>query len=264
MQNHFNLSKYKANLFTWCCFALVLAVIAPNIATANNSHPAFAQDDRPPGDYEQHITRKAKEVLNFTGIVEGMTVIDMEAGGGMYSEIFAKTVGESGTVHMQNPPLFDGFAGEAIKTRIADNRLPNVKQMRTAFDTLPVDDASVDVVTWFLGPHELWFYPDGVKKGILGDPDKAFAEIARVLKPGGAFVALDHQAEPGSPATTGGITHRIDKAIVIEYAAAAGLTLSGERGILNNPEDNYEKNVFDPSVRRKTDRFLIKFEKSQQ
>jgi predicted methyltransferase len=31
--------------------------------------------------------------------------------------------------------------------------------------------------------------------------------------------------------------------------------------MLASSEDDYAKNVFDPSVRRKTDRFLLKFEK---
>ena len=247
----FRISRYGAALLSLCLAAHTLA--------DEHEDAAFAQDDRPASDYEQHGVRKAREVLAFTGIAGGMTVIDMEAGGGMYTEIFAKTVGADGTVYMQNPPLFDGFAGDAIKARVAGDRLPNVQQMRTAFDDLPVPDGSVDVVTWFLGPHELWFHPDGAPKGILGDPDKAFVEIARVLKPGGRFIALDHRAAAGSPAESGGTTHRIDQAIVVARAAAAGLTLVDESDVLTNADDDYDKNVFDPAVRRKTDRFLLKF-----
>ena len=249
------------NIFAAATVALFTLASITALSADNHVNAAFAVDDRPETDYEQHEIRKAREVLAFTGIAEGMTVIDMEAGGGVYTEIFAKTVGSEGTVHMQNPPLFDGFAGDAIKARVADGRLPNVHQMRTAFDTLPVEDASVDVVTWFLGPHELWFHPEGAEKGILGDPDKAFVEIARVLKPGGHFIALDHQAAPGSPAETGGTTHRIDKAIVIQRAAAAGLKVVAASDLLANPDDDYAVNVFDPSVRRNTDRFLLRFEK---
>jgi predicted methyltransferase len=244
-------------------FAASLFVFAwASLATADHhENAAFAKDDRPASDYEQHEIRKAREVLAFTGISEGMTVIDMEAGSGMYTEIFSKTVGDEGTVHMQNPPSFDGFFGEAIKARVANGRLANVEQMRSAFDSLPVADGSVDVVTWILGPHELWFYPEGAEKGILGDPEKAFGEIARVLKTGGHFVALDHQAAPGSPAETGGTTHRIDRAIVVQLAAEAGLDLVEESDVLANPNDDYAKGVFDPSVRRKTDRFLLRFRK---
>ena len=248
-----SVSRYAVALF-------VFALTSPLYAT-HHEDAAFAKDDRPESDYGQHEVRKARQVLAFSGISSGMTVIDMEASGGVYTEIFSKTVGADGKVYMQNPPLFDGFAGDAIKARIANGRLGNVEQMRTAFDSLPVSQGSVDVVTWFLGPHELWYYPEGVEKGILGDPDKAFAEIARVLKAGGHFVALDHKAVPGSPAESGGTTHRIDRAIVIELAKAAGMELVDESDVHANANDDYAKNVFDPSVRRKTDRMLLKFVK---
>lgn len=241
--------------------AFIALALANPLYANHHEDAAFAKDDRPEADYEQYETRKAREVLSFTGISTGMTVIDMEAAGGVYTEVFAKTVGADGVIHMQNPPLFDGFAGDAIKARIANDRLANVEQMRTAFDNLPVPDSSVDVVTWFLGPHELWYYPEGVEKGVLGDPDKAFAEIRRALKFGGHFIALDHQAAVGSPAESGGTTHRIDKALIIERAATAGLKLVDESSLLANAEDDYSKNVFDPAVRRKTDRFLLKFVK---
>ena len=117
------------------------------------------------------------------------------------------------------------------------------------------------MVTWFLGPHELWYTPEGEPPGSLGDPDMAFDEIYRVLKPGGSFVVLDHMAPPGSPPTTGGDTHRIDKAYVISLAEAHGFKLADESGILAHPEDDRTVNVFDSTVRRKTDRFLVKFTK---
>lgn len=249
------------HLLPRCVVVLIALAITSPLYAGHHEGAGFAQDDRPEADYEQHKIRKAHEVLAFTGISAGMTVVDMEAAGGMYTEVFAKTVGPEGSVYMQNPPLFDGFAGDAIKARIANNRLANVQQMRTPFDSIPVADSSVDVVTWFLGPHELWYYPEGAEKGILGDPDKAFAAIRQALKFGGHFIALDHQAAPGSPAETGGTTHRIDKAIIIERATAAGLKLVDESALLANADDDYTKNVFDPSVRRKTDRFLLKFVK---
>ena len=68
-------------------------------------------------------------------------------------------------------------------------------------------------------------------------------------------------APEGAPATTGGETHRIDRAIVVSMAQDVGLRLVDESDLLANPEDDHTLNVFDPAVRRKTDRFLLKFVK---
>ena len=99
------------------------------------------------------------EVLAFAGIERGMTVLELEAGGGYYTEILSRTVGPDGTVIMHNPPAFESFAGEGIRQRTAGNRLSNVDVSRTNFDSLEAVDGSVDLVTWILGPHELWWEP---------------------------------------------------------------------------------------------------------
>ena len=44
-------------------------------------------------------------------------------------------------------------------------------------------------------------------------------------------------------------------------AEANGFTLTDESDILANAEDDGSMNVFDPAIRRKTNRFLLKFTK---
>jgi len=223
----------------------------------------FGQDDRPAEDYEQYEVRKSPQVLAFTGVAPGMTVVDLEAAGGVYTELFSRVVGDTGKVYMQNPAAFDAFLGDSAATRV-DGRLSNVVKLKSNFDDLSaVPDGTADRVMWLLGPHDLWYTPDGAEPGALGDPDAAFAEIARVTRPGGQFIVLDHMAPVGSPATTGGDTHRIDKAIIISLAEGHGFRLAEESDLFTNTEDNRTMNVFDPSVRRKTDRFLLRFEKNE-
>jgi predicted methyltransferase len=81
------------------------------------------------------------------------------------------------------------------------------------------------------------------------------------LKPGGVYVVLDHADAPGTGLKDTDTLHRIDVASVKSEVQAAGFKLDGESKILANPADDHTKGVFDPSIRGKTDQFLLKFRK---
>lgn len=218
--------------------------------------------DRLEADKKDDEIRKADKVLEFTGIWPGMTVLEMEAGKGYYTELMSRVVGPKGSVIMQNPWAFDAFITAedwAMRMGADGKRLANVRLSKTDFDALDAPDNSVDVVTWFLGPHELFFtMEDGTT---LGEAGKSYAEIFRVLKPGGHFIVLDHAANAGDPESTGGTLHRIDPAAVRTRAEHAGLVFTDASKVLGNPGDDHTANVFAPEMRRKTDRFLHKYTK---
>lgn len=219
---------------------------------------AIADPDRPDTDIERDDLRNPAAVLGFVGMQPGDTVLEMEAGNGYFTEIFSSYLGADGQLYMHNPAAFDAFLGDSVSERLAD--LGNVEYVSSDFDELPLDEASVDVVTWFQGPHELWYTPEsGVS--LVSNADAAFPEIMRVLKPGGTFVVIDHTAPAGSPATTGGDTHRIDPQIIRDMAREAGFVLIAESDLFDNPDDDLTANVFDEKVRGMTDQFLLKFEK---
>ena len=227
-------------------------------STADLVANALVHGDRLEADAADDARRMPLEVLAFAGLEEGMTVFELEAGGGYYTEIMSRVVGPAGSVVMHNPPAFDSFLGDQIPMRVADGRLPNVSVSRTNFDTLEAADNSVDMVTWILGPHELGFEPGGET---LGDADVAFSEIARILKPGGVFLAIDHLAQAGAGLEVGGTLHRISEQLTTRYAEAAGLTVSRSSNLHKNDDDPLDNNVFDPAIQGQTSKFVVLYRK---
>lgn len=215
--------------------------------------------DRPDADILADVNRHPAAVLALFTPQPGDTILEIEAGGGYYTDILSRAVGADGKIYMQNPAGFDAFLGDTVSKRI-DGRLTNVTYLKSNFDSFALADGEADIVTWFQGPHELWYIPEGQTEG-FGDPAAAFAEIARVLKPHGQFVVIDHIAPAGSPATTGGDTHRIDPAIIQQYAEAAGFGLESSSDLLLNPADDGSKNVFDPEIRGHTSQSFLIFRK---
>ncbi len=235
-------------------------ILAPAaIDNAAAAAAAVADSRRPEADRAEDERRKPAAALEFFQVAPGMTVFEIEAGAGWYTELLSHLVGADGSVVMQNPEGFRAFVGEQIDARLAGGRLSNVRQSLTNFDALDAPDASVDVATWVQGPHELYYTPsEGVS---LGDPARAYAEIFRILKPGGVFAAVDHSAQAGAPESAGNDLHRVDRAIVVAMAEAAGFKLEAESDFLANPEDPRTVTVFDPAIRGKTDQFALRFRK---
>ena len=222
---------------------------------------AVNDPDRWPDDAANDERRKPVETLAFMKIAPGMSVFEVEAGGGYFTELFSHAVGAEGSVVMQNPEGILVFVGEEIEARLADNRLTNVIESISLFDNLDAEDSSIDLATWVLGPHELYFIQDDGSN--LGDPAGSFEEVFRVVKPGGAFVAIDHSTVDGASEEVSTELHRIDKARVINMAEAAGFVLDVEGDFLANPEDDRAVMVFNPAVRGKTDQFALRFNKPE-
>jgi predicted methyltransferase len=254
-----------AKLITAIAAALIIAACAGTSSKvaplkAADYAPMLADPARPAADKNDDAARKPAEVLAFAQIRPGDTVLEMEAGRGWYSDLLSSAVGPTGKLIIQYPPQFN-YGDAAFKARTDAGRLKNATITVTAFDKLQAADNSVDTVLWILGPHEVYFTPRNAQAGVLGDPQKTYAEIVRVLKPGGMFVAMDHAADAGAPNSIAQTTHRIDPAVVLAAAKAAGLTYVDKSDVLANPADDRTKMVFDATVRRHTDQFLFRFRK---
>jgi predicted methyltransferase len=79
--------------------------------------------------------------------------------------------------------------------------------------------------------------------------------------PGGRYVIIDHAAAAGSGLRDTNTLHRIDKASVKSEVEAAGFKLERESDLLRNAGDPRTVNVRDPTIRGKTDQFILEFRK---
>jgi len=227
--------------------ASALDVAALQAALTNDS-------GRPDADKARDAGRKPAQVLDFLGVEAGMTVVDLVAAAGYYTEVLSHAVGPNGRVYMQNAPAsLTGDRGErteaAIQERLANNRLRNVERLNRDLDNLGLPDNSVDAAIIALEFHELYRQ---------SNPDAAaefLAEIRRVLKPGGVLGVIDHA---GYPVYDPGPLHRALEAQVVTDAQKAGFFVSASSSLLENPDDDRSLAVFEGSIRGATDRFLLR------
>jgi len=221
---------------------------------------AVASETRPEADRDSDAGRQPEAVLEFFGIQPGDVVLEMWGGGGYYTELLAHVVAGNGKVisHANTPIL--SFSGEAHAIRHADNRLPNTEVLLAENNTLALEADSVDAATIILNYHDLYWVSEEYGWDQIDVP-VFLAEVYKGIKPGGTLGIVDHQAVSGSAAETGSTLHRIDSAIVIAELASVGFVLDGESKVLANPEDDHTKDVFDPEIRGKTDRYVLRFKK---
>jgi len=239
-----------------------LIVVSGNQAVAAGDiyQDALNNTQRSEADVARDSGRKPAAVMRFIGIDAGMDVLDMYSGGGYYTELLANVVGADGSVTAHSNKAYISFSGEESAARYGNNRLPNTSVLMAENNELKLDSNRYDAVTMILAYHDIYFEDDEIGWPLTDGP-KLLAELYQGMRPGAVLGIVDHNAAPGSPAQTGGTTHRIDIGIVIREVQAAGFVLDAQSDILRNDADDYDKSVFDPALRGKTDRFVLKFRK---
>jgi len=202
---------------------------------------AVANPARPAADVARDADRKPAETLAFYDVKPGQIVLELVAGGGYFTELLSRTVGDTGHV----------VATREAPERIANGRLPNVTAAPDQDWGLAPDSA--DLAFTALNYHDLI--------NLKVDRASLLANVFTALKPGGTFAVIDHSAAAGSGTRDVGTLHRVDEAVVVSEIEAAGFELVETSDLLRNPSDPRTLAVFDPAIRGKTDCFMLKFRK---
>ena len=214
----------------------------------------FADAHRSEADAARDATSKPDEILEFMGVKPGWTVLDVFGGGGYYAEVLSHRVGETGKVYLHNNETYMGFA-EGLDERLADNRLPNVALHVREIDALDLAEASIDMAILVLTYHDAYY----VQEGWTLKPDPLFEALRHVIRPGGVLAIIDHHAKPGSGIQHASDLHRIDAEFARSDIEGRGFKFDAASNLLENPDDDLSKSVFDPEVRRQTSRFVYRF-----
>jgi predicted methyltransferase len=243
-------------LLTLACLAGAAALPARAAETHEALAAALARPDRPEADRARDAGRRPAEVVAFLEIGPGMTVVDLIAAGGYYTEVLSGAVGPKGRVHAQNNAyvlkIRDGANEKALSARLADGRLANVERLDREMDDLGLAPGSIDAAVTALNFHDV--YNGRGEQAADGFLKTVFA----ALKPGGVLGIIDHSGGAGGDDAE---LHRIDEARVVAAAERAGFEVEAKSDLLRNPGDDRKTNVFDPAIRGRTDRFLLRLRK---
>ncbi len=243
------MTKYIKYIF----LLIVFTISAPALSQVSVEE-ALAAEARSEEDRARDAGRMPAQVLEFFGIGAGSRVADLLSGGGYYTRILTPVVGPEGAVYAGNNPFFDRFGADALTALLSEPGFENVMRIDAPVDEVPLpDDGSLDAVMIVLAYHDLWLTDE--------DRGELNRRVLAALRPGGVYGIIDHHAAEGAGTGVIDSLHRIEESVIVDEISGAGFELAARGDFLANPDDDRSLIVFNPDIRGRTDRFVLRFEK---
>jgi predicted methyltransferase len=262
---------------------LLGAILLTGCATTPATDPATSAaldtilrgEHRLPEQRARDGYRHPKETLQFFGIRQDLTVVEVWPGAGWYTEILAPLLKDHGQLYTA---LLDPASGEYAKNTVDTYRQklamrPDLygKVITTTLAAPPAKSeiapaGSADLVLTFRNLHN-WM--------MFGWEKDALAAIHAALKPGGVLGIVAHRGDPKLPQDPKAASGYVNEEYAIRMIEAAGFRLVARSEINANPKDSksYEKGVWtlppgfadgdDERYKQigESDRFTLKFVK---
>lgn len=220
---------------------------------------SLASPERLEQDRKIDPLRRPDQVLEFFEIEPGMTVLDLFSGGGYYTEIVSRVVGETGKVTAHNNQTYLDYEKDSLADRYRNNRLDNVERVTAEADALELPENTFDAALAMLTWHD-FYYQDDENGWPAIDEVQLVQKLCSALKPGAVLGVTDHVAVTGSdPEKTGQDLHRIDPKRIRDDLGGTCFRYEGEISVLRNPGDPLDQPMFAPGIRGRTDRVVYKF-----
>ena len=244
--------------------ALAAATLSSSAVLASDYDPvkaklknAMAADVRTSADTDRDRNRRPVETLEFFGLRDDMTVVELLPGGGWYTKLLAPVLAEKGTFYvaygtsrvqdqLQGKPGF-----EKMQLIAADAEMGRAEGARfyTASNTdLGVKD--VDMVLTFRNYHNF----DGESRAALNK------SVFKALKPGGIYGVVDHTRRHMQEYNAEN-RRRFDPVLAIKEIQAAGFELVDFSDLHYRADDELVYEVGRKTVTGNTDRWTLMFRK---
>lgn len=216
-------------------------------------------------DRQYDEARKPGELLAFAQIDKGEVVGDYIMGSGYMTRLLAMAVGADGKVYAFQPEEFIAFRPEYAAEQdaaVAPYADENGNPVRVIPLRGPITDPGwpepLDTIITVMNLHDLFIsqMPEGTAQAAIG-------MLYDSLKPGGVLVVVDHQAIEGSGAKAADELHRMDAQMALDALTSAGFVLEAQSDLYARPDDPRTANVFDDSIRGKTDQFAWRLRKPE-
>lgn len=238
----------------WLSCLLLGAAFLTGCATRPTTDPAtataldtiLAGEHRTPENRARDAYRHPQQTLEFFGIRQDMTVVEVWPGAGWYTEILAPLLRDHGQLYTA---LLDPAAGDYARNTVQTFRSklqlrPDLygKVVTTTLAAPPARNeiappGSADLVLTFRSLHN-WM--------MFGWEREAFAAMHAALKPGGVLGVVGHRGDPALPQDPKAASGYVREDVAIRIIEAAGFRLVARSEINANPRDtkDYEAGVW--------------------
>jgi len=199
---------------------------------------AVAGDWRSPQDKARDQYRHPVEALTFWGLAPGMTVLEIQPGGGWWTEILAPYIKSTGGRYYST-------AADLANPELSESSRKARADFEGRFAAKPDIYGTLNFVNWGARsaplPKETFDFILTARSihGWMGTPgmvEKTFREFNVALKPGGILAVEQHRANPG-PQDPKAESGYVTEAYVIEQAKKAGFRLAASSEVNANPRD---------------------------
>lgn len=234
-----------------------LSAIAQQSTVNEKIMAAMASDVRTEEDTARDRNRKPVETLEFFGLKDDMSVLELLPGGGWYTKLLAPTLRENGKFYVaigtdtvkRDLLSKDGFDHvhvlevDAARVRNGPFGSSNIAEFEFGV-------SNVDLAVTFRNMHN--FTPEG-RRNIN-------AAVFRSLKSGGLYGVIDHTKRHMEPMTNEN-RRRSDPVQIIHELLVLGFEFVDFTDLHLRPDDELRYEVGRKTVTGNTDRFTLLFRK---